>query len=287
MNLNVGVDLEFLVTPSDAPSRSYNIKGVGPTGLNYEGTIDLGGGTQVRGLTSTDKLENKIQKLTGSINWELKFNNTSVLTKSTGSHTVYVTIGTPRADGTFAGAVTQKRMERAVSQAGSAGSLDPHTITKKVIQLQGAFDLNAPQTNEWLVPDNNGDCQSIVRYTRAVLDMINVPGTILHKNVYAIETAPAVGIEVNPPGGLNNPTRVHPNGLWVLALMDGSTPPGCNAFEATAKFTHNGVTKYYAGGTNGVFDNPNQVLTVFQSLSWVAGVGTPPVCTAKQVIFTY
>jgi hypothetical protein len=137
------------------------------------------------------------------------------------------------------------------------------------------------------VPDNNGDCQSIVRYTRAVLDMINVPGTILHKNVYAIETAPAVGIEVNPPGGLNNPTRVHPNGLWVLALMDGSTPPGCNAFEATAKFTHNGVTKYYAGGTNGVFDNPNQVLTVFQSLSWVAGVGTPPVCTAKQVIFTY
>ena len=289
MNQNVGVDLEFLVTPSDAPSRSYSIKGTGPTGLNYEGTVDLGGGTQVRPLTSTDKLENKIQKLMGSINWELKFNNASVHTRSTGSHTVYLTIGTPRNDGTTAGAVTQKRMERAVSQAAAAASLDPHSITKKVIQAQGNFDLNAAQVNEWLVPDNGGDCQSIVRFARAVLDMINVPGTILHRNVYARETAPTTGIEVDGAthGGLNTDVRMHPNGIWSLALMDGSTPPGCNAFEATAKFTHNGITKYYAGGTLGVFDNKNQVLTVFRSLSWVGGVGTPPVCTIMQVVHSY
>lgn len=287
MNQNVGVELEFLVTPSDAPSRSYTIKGTGPTGLNYESTINLPGGTVTIPLTSTDKLENKVQKLTGSINWVITKDSTNVLTVSTGSHTVYVTMGTPRNDGTVPNSVTQKRMERAVQVVAAAGSLDPHTIVKRVIQDQGAFDLSGAKVNEWEVPDSPSDCQSIVRFTAAVLNMINVPGTVVHKNVYAIESAPTRGIEVDPPGGLNNPRRFHPNGIWLLALIDGSA--GCNAFEATAKFTHGGVTKYYAGGTQGIFDNPNQVLTVFQSLSWIdfVRVGTVDRCVVQQVIHRY
>jgi len=120
--------------------------------------------------------------------------------------------------------------------------------------------------------------------------MINVPGTVVQKNVYAIETAPTVGIEVDPPGGLNNPARIHPvNRTWQLALIDGSN--GCNAFEATARFGFGGVTKYYAGGTTGIFDTPSQVLTVFSSLSWIAFVPDPvtgrDVCTVQQVIHAY
>src|SRR5262249_6718556 len=141
MNQNVGVELEFLVTPSDAPSRSYTIKGTGPTGLNFDSTISLAGGTVTIPLTSTDKLENKVQKLTGSINWVITKDSTNVLTVSTGSHTVYVTMGTPRNDGTVPNSVTQKRMERAVAVVAAAGSLDPHTIVRKVIQDQGAFNL--------------------------------------------------------------------------------------------------------------------------------------------------
>jgi hypothetical protein len=236
-------------------------------------------------LTSTDQLATKVQKLTGSINWVITKDTQTVMTTPTGSHVVYVTIGTPRNDGTVPGAVTQKRMERAVSAVAAAGSLDPNLIVKSVIQSQGAFDLNKPQSNEWVVPDTGGDCQSIVRFTAAVLNMINVPGTIVHKNVYAIETAPATGIEVDPPGGLNNPIRRHPNGIWILSLIGG----GCNAFEATAKFTFNGITKYYAGGTTTIANNPDEVLKVFQSLSWVDFpiVGGQPTCTVKQVIYTY
>jgi hypothetical protein len=64
---------------------------------------------------------------------------------------------------------------------------------------------------------------------------------------------------------------------------------GCNAFEATAKFSFNGITKYYAGGTSpnvGVFDNPDQVLTVFESLSWV-DFDASNNCIVKQVIYSY
>src|SRR5262249_11819337 len=239
MSQNVGVELEFLVTPSDAASRSYKIKGTGPTGLNFDSTINLAGGTVVIPLTSTDQLEAKVQKLQGSINWVITKDTQTVLTQSTGPHTVYVTMGTPRGDGTVLSDgsmpfnVTQKRMERPVGQVASANSLDPNAIVKKVIGNQGPFDLNAAQDNEWLVPDNHGDCQSIVRFTKAVLNMINVPGTVIQKNVYAIETAPATGIEADPPGGLNNPRRFHPNGIWILSLIGG----GCNAFEATAKFS--------------------------------------------------
>jgi len=282
MTQNVGVELEFLVTPSDAASRSYKIKGTGPTGLNFDSTINLPGGTTVIPLTSTDQLETKVQKLTGSINWVISKDGQDVMTQSTGSHTVYVTIGTPRNDGTVPNSVTQKRMERAVQAVASAGSLDPNAIVKKVIQDQGTFDLNKPQANEWVVPDTGGDCQSIVRFTAAVLNMINVPGTIVHKNVYAIETAPTHGIEVDPPGGLNNPRRFHPNGIWILSLIGG----GCNAFEATAKFTFNGITRYYAGGTTTIANNPDEVLKVFESLSWV-GFDSSGTCVVKQVIYTY
>ncbi len=190
---------------------------------------------------------------------------------------------------------TQKRMERAVQQVAAAGSLDPNLIVKTVIQAQGNFDLSKAQANEWVVPDDGGDCQSIVRFTAAVLNMINVPGTVLQDNIYAIETAPTTGIEDGTSGGLNAHPRINPNGIWRLFLIDGSVNPdgskGCNAFESTAKFTFNNITKYYAGGTTpvGIFDNPDQVLNVFTSLSWTqfATVNGQSKCFEKQVVYTY
>jgi hypothetical protein len=295
MSKNVGVSLEFLVTPSDAPSRSYKIKGTGPTGLNFDSTINLAGGTTAIPVTSTDQLAAKVQKLTGSINWTITSNSQTVLTQTTGPHIVYVTIGTPRNDGTVPNTVTQKRMERAVQQVAATNTLDPNLIAKGVIGAQGNFDLSKAQANEWVVPDNGGDCQSIVRFTAAVLNMINVPGTVEQQNIYAIETAPTKGIEDGAGGGLNTHVRINPNGIWQLFLIDFSAPPdgsaGCNAFESTAKFTFNGITRYYAGGTTpvGDFANPDGVLTVFQSLSWTqfVTVGGQSKCFTRQAVYTY
>jgi hypothetical protein len=236
-------------------------------------------------LTSTDQLATQVQKLTGSINWTITSNSQTVMTTPTGPHIVYVTMGTPRNDGTVPNTVTQKRMERAVSAVAAAASLDPNAIVKSVLQTQGAFDLNKPQVNEWVVPDTGGDCQSIVRFTAAVLNMINVPGTVVQDNIYAIETAPTKGIEDGAGGGLNTHPRINPNGIWQVSLIGG----GCNAFESTAKFTFNGITKYYAGGTQRISPNPDDVLNVFTSMSWVGFdiVNGQSTCVEKQLIYTY
>jgi len=119
--------------------------------------------------------------------------------------------------------------------------------------------------------------------------MVDVPGTFEHRRIYAIETAPSVGIEV--PGthqGLNEDVRTHPTEPWELALIDGDG--GCNAFEAAAKFTSCGVMRYYAGGTETVTTNNDDVLKVFDSMSWIAFAGRDVVCaqcTVQEDVYEY
>lgn len=104
-------------------------------------------------------------------------------------------------------------------------------------------------------------------FASSVANMINIPGTLEFRKIYAIETAPAVAIEVDgaTDDGLNTHPRHNAAGQ-TLALIDGSD--GANAYEACAKFSHGGVTKYYTGGVDTVKNNANDVLTVFVKMSW-------------------
>lgn len=149
------------------------------------------------------------------------------------------------------------------------------------IALAGRLD------NAWDVPDRpSAPCESIVRFAEKVAKMVNLPGTFEHRNIYAIETAPATAIEApSTHGGLNTDGRMHPTQTtWGLALIDGDA--GCNAFEATAKFTACGQTLFYAGGVPGaVFTNKDDVLKVFDTLSWIEFVGG--VCTIRENVFQY
>jgi hypothetical protein len=129
--------------------------------------------------------------------------------------------------------VTQKRMERAVQQAGAANSPNPHEIVKTVIQAQVLnLDQFAEDGQAWTVPDIPGgvDCQSIVRFARKVGKQVGCPGAFQAIKVYATNTAPTVGIEV-PIEQWVDPIW-HPNTLWVVSLISGGATPGCNAFEA-------------------------------------------------------
>ncbi len=282
MDSNVKVKLEFEILPVNLPSTIFNIIGTGTLGLNFNENVNLSGGSNFISITASERTERKIQKIMENISWVVSLNNSICTEQVSDAHTIYSTLGTPRNDDIAKHRVTQKRMARAVEAASGANSLYPFDIVKKVIQdpngdgILDEFDLNLHQPNAWLVPDNGGDCQSIVRFAEKVAKMVNVPGTFDHKNIYAIEEAPTTAIEVDHPGGLNNPRRYHPlhprgdpNGEWRLALIDRNG--GCNNFEATGKFTYAGQTKYYAGGTTLVRENPDDILTlVFDSLSWIA-----------------
>lgn len=118
--------------------------------------------------------------------------------------------------------------------------------------------------------------------------MVNVPGSLERRNVYAVESAPALAIENDPADpflccGLNtDPRAIHPNGSWFLALVDGNG--ACNAFEAVVKFTACSETRLYPGGVTGVvFDNKDDVLRVFESLSWISS--SP--CGIEQYVYQY
>ena len=291
MNDPVVVEATIQVAPNvpDFPPVSFGIESSGPLGFNFQATQPLVGGDNVVTLTATDDLEPTIQFFPPSINWKVSHSGRACLDQDAGPNLVYVTLGTPR-DSTVIQPqhqVTQIRMERAVVQGGAANSLNPHVIVDTVIAAQGAFDLNAPQDpgKAWLVPDGGGDCQSIVRFAEKVVKMTNIVGTFDHRHIYAIETAPAVGIDVpNSHGGLNEDIRSHATEPWELSLID--CDGGCNAFEAVAKFASCGATRYYAGGVPGsVFANKDDVLTVFDTLSWTEDI--EDVCTVQQVTYPY
>jgi hypothetical protein len=58
---------------------------------------------------------------------------------------------------------------------------------------------------------------------------------------------------------------------WQAALLDGNFRP--NNYEAALKFTDGGSTKYYPGGVAIVVDSPDEVLRVFNCLSWFRVTG--------------
>jgi len=281
---NVQVSLLVFVNPLDTPTLNYTVTGVGSAaGFNFATTAPLPGGPTFLNLTSTDRIDDKIQEIDATIQWNTTMGGCTYLDENTGPHKVYVTAGTPRDTTVSAHIVTQKRMERAVQQASAANSLNPHEIVKTVIQAQ-RFQYNVPRMNAWTVPDGNSDCQTIVRFAEKVAKMVDLPGTFLHRNIYAIETAPSVAIEAPAPGGLGNPFRSHPTEPgWVLSLVAGG---GCNKFEATAKFATCGQTRFYAPGTANSFAGKDDVLTVFDSLSWVT-LNADGTCTVQEVIHTY
>jgi hypothetical protein len=55
--------------------------------------------------------------------------------------------------------------------------------------------------------------------------------------------------------------------LWYACLIDGDG--GLNRYEAVLRFSYGGSTRLYPGGVDVVFDHPDEVLEVFDRLSWV------------------
>lgn len=164
-----------------------------------------------------------------------------------------------------------------------------------------------PTGQDWPSADG-ADCQTIVRFGRKVCYMVGLGGggasgmTIEHVRIFAIETAPASPIESNTANAVCiceasdapdcywdlawptcKPRRTHPaHPSWVLGMNsnpDSTRPGGYNSYEACAKVTIGGVTKYYPGGVVPVPPPPPpvavveknsaaEILKVFYSLAW-------------------
>ena len=142
----------------------------------------------------------------------------------------------------------------------------------------GTFNLNVVYGNAWELADNPGrgaDCQTIVRYTENIIRMVGCPGTAEVIVVWAKVPTPDHAEEnpwptphvADPPQWHNQHRPPDPRKVrWLAGLVDWNDDP--NNYEACLRFTHGGVTKYYAGGV-GPKDDSQEVIRIFKSMSWV------------------
>jgi hypothetical protein len=278
-------------------SETGKLRGEGPDGLVFEkDNVSFGGDNIVVNLESDRPLAKKVQELDFKIRWSVSGTTVDVTPGET-RNTMYVTMGTPATRPAQPG-VTLKRMKQAVKSTTGANSVDPHKIIEHVMSKWGSFNLSVVHENAWELGDETrrpdgtlvgADCQTIVRYTDNVTQMIGCPGTADFIVVWAKVPTPTTG-EENPayvpnmadPKQWYNDHRPHDpaKARWRATLIDGDD--GQNKYEACLRFSYGGTTAYYAGGV-GKKANANEVITVFKSMSW----RDEDTAEIKDVIHTY
>jgi hypothetical protein len=223
-------------------------------------------------------------------------------------HEIYVTAGRPKLAKGWPMTdnlgnhnwVTAFRMKHAVKTA--KGQSKGHDIVQKIWDSYGSeYDLMANGAmNPWnlSVAETTAQCMTICAFIESAAGMLGIVGRLVYCWPSFVENPgadPEVTKSFNPgtPGvwALASPT-FHPQSRLVtspphsghqqhskygpsetVAMVDhhGSTArwtPGWNNYEATFRYTENGVTKYYGGGGS-VQDTPSKVLDdVCAVISW-------------------
>jgi hypothetical protein len=331
-NQKVGIEIILEVWPTNADETSVTVEGTATwdSAFKFTTSTKIKGGRQTIAFTSSKELPDAVSKITGDIEWTVNDGKTTTKADHSWGHVIYTTIDTPIDPPGAEAGITQKRMEAAVALVGPLG-LDPHTLVHAIMQnfMNYWLDHNhMPPGYTGPVPANNlnypsylpdstipatvpggawnmndfiaasGECQAIVRFTRAMIQQVGCPG---RANVIVVSADPDTAVAKEEDweaggSGLSGITRNIGPKVCDVSLFDGQPTAvatimdaahvGRNNYEACLRFTFPdpgpggtpaaGAQKYYAGGTNGAtFDNKDQVITVFQALVWTTEVTTP------------
>jgi hypothetical protein len=305
MNKKVKIEVVIEVLPADGCPETGTLRGECPEGYSAtaskamvleKASVEFKPGMGPVTLESDLELKRQIQELDFKIQWTAQGASVAIAPAQT-ANTMYVTMDTPttpRQPG-----VTVKRMRHAVKATGGAGSLNPHDIVKHVKSKWSRFNLSQVYDNEWELAGDakdpitgaliGADCQTIVRHTESVIRMVGCPGTAEFIVVWAKVPTPAQG-EENPAytPNVSNPKQWYDDfnpvnaakATWRATLIDGDG--NAKKYEAGLRFEYGGVKKYNAGGV-GSFDNANQVIRVFSTMSWIDNATV----AKKDVIHTY
>ncbi len=264
-------------------------------------------------LRARNPLGRPVRKINQRITWSLTLNpgNPSTVTvklNTTGPHVVYVTRGRPRNTDEARSIVTDIRMELAVERVAAAEKAagpqaSPPWVLWELMKQNG--DLYQPtrhfsKEKAWLVPESwrqkpkGASCISIVEFVGLVCKMIGFEGTTATTAYYAKPPNTRLALQ----GGLGDPpiTRKGPgNETWYLYLVDDTNSNnglaggvgGMNYYEAVLQYELDGKTYYYPGGTDRVWDKPENVLKVFRTLAWAAWDERMQDWVVREVVDTY
>jgi len=267
-------------------------------------------------VTSQHDLPDLVGHLIVSLGWEVESGGKAHAAGTSGGHTIYVTYGDPIDAGLVEDGVTLRRMEKAIAWLGRAWAkgkrkpvdlidavfskfegyilgfemlsreqrvyLRKHPAALKHLQAAGfpAYLDNA-KGGAWPLAQYvsyGGECQAIVRLTRAVAHQVGLTGTIEDKYVSSEPGDPYKTRVLSNPG-------VDPDGPSTLgaewfALVDGPVAVGrsygardgvgFNRFEAFLKYTDPGGTVTWFGGGIGRLDSSikeTELVRVFWGLA--------------------
>jgi len=286
MGQKVKVRLQLRCGPEGAAATRVTLAGDGPVDFSQE--VELTAGEMSLDLESSAVLESKVQKLEFGVTWSA---GALTVQPASTTNTMYVTVDTPHAQGNSPG-FTTKRMAKAVELVAGTNSLEPHSIVRPIISRYNNYNLRVAYHNAWELAEDakeadgelvGADCQTIVRFTRDVIQQVGVQGTADFVVVYASCKDPATGLEsLNARNHMTSPRQYHNSEFpeaadparagWFAALVDGSG--GLNNYEACLRFEHGGRKSYYPGGVRAVFSEVQQVIGVFTTMSWVASDGS-------------
>jgi hypothetical protein len=276
MDRHIDAELGFDVLPASATPANVNITGDSDVDfLRFSHTATMSGGTgKTAAMSSIGKLPTEVTAFRDKyIDWKVKWGAWEHEVARTGPFTLFVTI----ADPANPGAVTYRRMAKAVELVASSPTLDSHDIVKTIMFRWTNFNLDVRYANEWDLAgdmETGAQCIDLVRFVQSVIGMVGAPGTAEAVVVWAKPPAPDAAIERPWPhaGMSSSEVAPHPGEpSWSAALLDGDMRP--NNYEAALKFTDGGVMRYYPGGVPEVMTTPDEVLGVFNCLAWIKPVG--------------
>jgi hypothetical protein len=240
--------------------------------FSYSGSM-TGGLNRRISMRSSGTLPNAVAALHDRrIAWTVNWNGKDHELVPTLGHTVFVTLADPRNPG----AVTYKRLAKAIEIVEPLGTQDPHAIVAGIMKNWNVYDLRRRYPNEWDLADNiaaGAQCIDIVRFVMSVIGVIGCAGDAEAVVIWADPRDPDVPIEARWEGEIGMATvgrhPAHP--FWHATLLDGNWHS--NNFEAALKFEHGGRRAYYPGGVDAIMSAPLEILHVFKCLAWVLPSG--------------
>ena len=282
-------------------------------------TLDLKGETTVgsfieeneiiRVPVAADKnLAKGLKKMQDRIRWKLELTQPTGerseadlgVTPGVACYLVFTDVVRQSPEGYFP---TPARIEHAYNRFNSAvGSLElqspwkdqVHSLSKQVGRYYNPVN-HFEDDDCWFVPGTWGvrgggaSCISIVRYCRAVLEVLGYPGTIRMDAVYARPESPTMAAL----GGIDSPD-IYKNGLKLFLVDNRNTANGSvggyggmNNYEGVLIYTGEGSTVYYPGGTQYMYTNINQVLGVFRALVWARWDSRAQNWQVAQIVHAY
>ena len=263
--------------------------------------------------TGINPVGSGVRKVSNVIDWYAEIREPGVRQPTveyigrTSPLTCWVLKGAPRNSTETKAKPTPRRLDYAVNVYTTAEDnmgrkAHPLALAGDVVRMQGKYYYavrhyepeDAWKISEtWSMRPPGASCFSIINNSILVLEMVGHPGDFDLTTFTATPNNPGRGVE----GSLAEPayTQTVLGDTWQVFLFDDKNTRygymggsgGANYYEAVLRYKVGTRTFYMPGGTNRIYENPDDVLKVFRTMAWARWDYRAKEWRVMRVIHTY